>query len=133
MQQELLQKITHRHIVGQQDLAHFKLEKVHNVCSTFALAREVEWTTRQYIHKIKSDGEDGIGTMLEIKHHDMALLGEEFIVHSNVEEFKNGELICAFEVRVGEKLIASGRTGQKLLLKTKIEERLKKAKSGQKR
>ena len=125
MEPELHQKVIHRHTVSNDDLANFKYESVHQVCSTFALAREIEWTTRQYIHKIKKEDEEGIGTMLEIQHHGMALLGEEFVVHAQVEEFEHGELICDFEVKVGERLIASGKTGQKLLPKHVIERKFK--------
>jgi predicted thioesterase len=131
MEPELLQKVIHRHTVTEDDLARFKYETVHQVCSTFALAREIEWTTRQYIQKIKKDDEEGIGTMLEIHHQNIALLGEEIIVHAHVEDYEHGELICGFEVKVGERLVATGRTGQKLLPKSVIEKKLKDTGSGE--
>lgn len=125
MNPDLHQHIIHRHVVSEEDLAHFKDERVHNVCSTFALAREVEWTTRQYIYNLREEDEEGIGTMLEIHHHSMALLGEEFIVKAQVEEYEHGELICDFEVVVGDRLVASGKTGQKLLPKEVIDRKFK--------
>ncbi len=125
MQPELHQKIIHRHLVGNEDLANFKYETVHQVCSTFALAREIEWTTRQYIHNIKEPDEEGIGTMLEVHHENIAVLGEEIIVYAEVESFEHNELICSFEVKVGDRLVASGRTGQKILPKSVIEKKFK--------
>lgn len=125
MQPELIKKIIHRHRVTQDDLAHFKYEKVHYVCSTFTLAREIEWTTRQFIKKIKKDDQEGIGTMLEILHHNPAFMDDEFIVTAEVDSYEHDELICSFEVKVGERIIASGRTGQKLLPKTVLDKKFK--------
>jgi fluoroacetyl-CoA thioesterase len=130
MQPELHQKIIHRHLVVEEDLAQFKFENVHRVCSTFALTREVEWTTRQYITQIKTDEEEGIGTMVELYHENVALLGEELVVFTEVDSFDHHELICSFEVKVGKRLIASGRTGQKLLPKSVIERKIKEQDSG---
>ena len=131
MEPELHQKIIHRHIVSEADLAHFKYERVHHVCSTFALAREIEWTTRQYINRIKSESEEGIGTMLEVHHQNIALEGEEIVVSAEVESFEHGELICIFEVKVGERLVANGKTGQKLLPREILDSKFNKIENGE--
>lgn len=123
MEAELLDPVRHTHKVSEVDYAHFKDEKVHHVCSTFALAREIEWTTRLYIHKIKKEDEEGVGTMLEINHLAPAFEDDIIEVVAKVESFHNRELICSYEVRVGDKLIATGRTGQKLLPKSVLSEK----------
>ncbi|GIV37792.1 MAG: hypothetical protein KatS3mg032_2171 [Cyclobacteriaceae bacterium] len=38
----------YRFTVQPDDVACFNDEVVHPVCSTFTLAREIEWTTRQF-------------------------------------------------------------------------------------
>jgi predicted thioesterase len=130
MEPELHQKIIHRHVVTEADLAHFKYERVHHICSTFALAREIEWTTRQYINRIKDEKHEGIGTMLEVHHQGIALEGEEMVIHAEVESFEHNELICVFEVLVGDRLVASGKTGQKLLPRDVLERKFNELESG---
>lgn len=109
------------HIVVEADIASFQGEVVHQVCSTFALAREIEWSSRQFVIENKEGYEEGIGTMLTIDHKSPAFIGEEIIITAVVESHINNELICTYDVRVGERLIATGKTGQKVLNKSTIE------------
>lgn len=109
------------HIVVEADIASFQGEVVHQVCSTFALAREIEWSSRQFVIENKEAYEEGIGTMLTIDHKSPAFIGEEIIITAVVESHINNELICTYDVRVGERLIATGKTGQKVLNKSTIE------------
>ncbi len=106
--------------VVQEDVAKFNESVVHPVCSTFALARDIEWATRQYVLEVIDDDEEGIGTHLSIDHKSPALLGEELDIYSNVESFDGSTLICSYQVTVGERTIAIGETGQKILKKDKI-------------
>ena len=113
-------------IVVSDDVAAFHGQTVHDVCSTFALARDVEWTTRQFVLEMKDDDEEGIGTFLTIQHTSPAFIGEEVVISGTVDELKGHELICSFEAKVGDRLIASGQTGQKILKKEKINSLFKK-------
>ena len=54
-------------------LQRFSGKVVHPVCATFALARDIEWTTRQFVLQMRDDDEEGIGTMLTIDHRSPAL------------------------------------------------------------
>lgn len=110
----------YRTVVKPQDVAGFHGSLVHNVCSTFALARDVEWTTRQFALEMKDDYEEGVGTYLEISHENPAFVGEEIVFIGMFENFSGGELVCSFEARVGDRLIARGKTGQKILTLEKI-------------
>ena len=49
-----------RNVVTAGDLAVFGGEIVHPVCATFALARDIEWTSRQFVLKLRDDDEEGI-------------------------------------------------------------------------
>jgi predicted thioesterase len=109
------------YLVKREDVASFQGVVVHNVCATFTLAREVEWATRQYMFDLREDDEEGIGTFLSINHQAPAFVGEELVIESTVESLQGHELICAYIIRVRERVIATGKTGQKVLKKEKIQ------------
>jgi fluoroacetyl-CoA thioesterase len=102
------------------DVASFNGEVVHPVCSTFVLAREVEWTTRQFVLEMKDEDEEGVGTHLTIEHKAPAFIGEEILFTGKIEQINGHELICSFEASVGSRVIAVGKTGQKIMKKEKI-------------
>jgi fluoroacetyl-CoA thioesterase len=110
----------HRKTVQPDDVAVFYGEIVHEVCSTFCLAREIEWTTRQFVLEMREEDEEGIGTLLTIQHRAPAFVGEEILFTGKVEQIKGHELTCSYEARVGNRLIATGQTGQKILKREKI-------------
>jgi fluoroacetyl-CoA thioesterase len=107
----------HRYTVQPQDVAAFHGEVVHPVCSTFVLAREIEWTTRLFVLAMKEDDEEGIGTQVSIDHKSPAFVGEEIIFTAKIESLRYHELICSYKAMVHNRLIASGQTGQKILKK----------------
>jgi fluoroacetyl-CoA thioesterase len=109
-------------IVNPEDVASFHGAVVHPVCSTFVLAREIEWTTRLFVLDMRDDDEEGIGTYLTIEHRGPAFVGEEITFTGVVDEMRGHELICSFEAHVGTRLIARGKTGQKILKKERIRE-----------
>ncbi len=108
-------------VVQSADVAIFHGDVVHPVCSTFTLAREIEWTTRQFVLKMRDDDEEGVGTFLSIDHKNPALVGEEVIITARLESLNGNELICTYEAMAGMKLIATGKTGQKILPRKKLD------------
>ena len=113
-------KKEYTHIVQQTDVAAFHGEVVHDVYATFALARDVEWTTRQFVLDMRDEDEEGIGTFLSIEHKSPAFVGEEIKYSAEVHQINGHELICLYEAKVGARVIATGKTGQKILKKDKI-------------
>ena len=109
-----------RTIVQPADVASFQGALVHNVYSTFALARDAEWATRQFVLEMKDADEEGIGTYLEIEHKSPAFVGEEILVKGKFESLMGNALRCSFEVSVGSRVVATGWTGQKILKQEKI-------------
>jgi predicted thioesterase len=109
------------YVVQYRDVAAFNDEVVHPVCATFTLAREIEWSTRQFVLDMREDDEEGIGTFLSVDHKGPAFIGECITFHAWVEQLEGNELICGYEARIGERLIASGRTGQKILKREKLQ------------
>ena len=114
-------KTEFRAVVTPGDVAAFQGEVVHPVCATFALARDIEWTSRQFVLAMREEDEEGIGTFLSIDHKSPAFVGEEVVFTAYIEQLNGNELICSYEARVGERLIANGKTGQKILKREKIE------------
>lgn len=111
-------------VVTLADVASFHGNIVHEVCSTFTLAREAEWATRQFVLEMRDADEEGIGTFVTVNHKAPAFVGEEIVIAGRVEELNGHELICSFEAKVGERLIAEGKTGQKIFKKEKLAQRM---------
>jgi fluoroacetyl-CoA thioesterase len=114
-------KKEYRRVIQQNDIASFHGQIVHPVCSTFSLARDIEWTTRQFVLDMRDDDEEGIGTFLSIDHKSPAFVGEEIIFTARIDQISGNELICSFEAKVDNRVIATGKTGQKILKKEKID------------
>lgn len=110
----------YKHVVTQHDVASFHGEMVHPVCATFSLARDVEWTTRQFVLDMREEDEEGIGTFLSIDHKGPAFIGEEILFEAWVDSIERNELICHYQARIGDRLVAIGKTGQKILKKEKL-------------
>jgi fluoroacetyl-CoA thioesterase len=110
----------YKFVVAEADVASFKGEVVHEVCSTFALTREAEWTTRQFVLDMKEHDEEGIGTFVSLTHKAPAFVGEEIIIRGIISELQGQELICEYDAKVGGRLIADGKTGQKIFKKEKL-------------
>lgn len=110
----------HNFKVNVQDVAHFEQQAVHDVCATFTLAREIEWATRLFVLEMLEEGEEGIGTHLNIEHLSPALFGNEVDIEAEYEGIQEREIICKYKVKVGDRLIAKGTTGQKILPKEKL-------------
>jgi fluoroacetyl-CoA thioesterase len=103
-----------------EDVAAFHAETVHKVYATFSLARDIEWATRQFVVEMCEEDEEGIGSFLSIDHKGPAFVGEDIIIEAWVDSFERNELICHYQARVLERVVAVGKTGQKILKKEKI-------------
>ena len=111
---------SYQYEVKPNDVAAFHGEVVHPVCATFVLAREIEWSSRLFVLEMRDHDEEGIGTFLSIEHKAPAFVGEEIIFTAKIESLTGNELICRYQAKVQDRLIAEGRTGQKILKKEKI-------------
>jgi len=111
---------TFTHLVVKEDVATFESGTVHEVYSTFALGRDAEWCTRLFVLEMKDEDEEGIGIFLNIEHLAPALIGNEVIFTGCYEELKGNQLTCSFEAKSGNRLIAKGTTGQKIIKKEKL-------------
>lgn len=113
-------KKEYRRIIQSADEAAFLNETVHHVYATFSLARDAEWTTRQFVLEMKDPDEEGVGTFLSVEHKSPAFIGEEITFTAWIDHIEGNELICFYEAKVDNRLIAMGKTGQKILKKEKL-------------
>ena len=60
--------------VTENDFATFDQKVVHQVYSTFSIARDAEWTGRQLFLANKEENEEAVGTHVNIRHKAPAFL-----------------------------------------------------------
>ena len=118
------------HRVSENDIAAFHGETVHPVYATFALARDMEWSGRLFVLEMLEDDEQGIGTFIEIDHKSPAFVNEEVQIEATIEAIDGHEIVCQVKVTIDTRLVAVGRTGQKILKKEKLERIFNKIKNG---
>ena len=106
--------------VQPSDTATFASGQVHPVYATFAVARDAEWVCRLFVLEMKEEAEEGIGTFVTVEHRGPALIGQTVDFTATIESITGNHIICTYEARVGERLVASGRQGQKILKKERI-------------
>lgn len=105
------------------EIAAFESGTVHEVYSTFSIAKDAEWSGRLFVLEMKEDGEEGIGTSISIEHKSPAFVGEKIqYIATFVEITPKGEIITSYKAFVGKRLIAEGRQGQRILPKPKLDE-----------
>ena len=108
-------------VVDENDAATFDSGQVHPVYATFALGRDAEWACRLFVLDMKENDEEGIGTFLHVDHASPALLGSTVIFEATLKSVEGNIITCNFEAKSGERLIAEGETGQKILKKDRLE------------
>ena len=117
-------------LVTSSDTARFDSGEVHPVYATFALARDAEWVCRLFVLDMKENDEEGIGTMVTVDHLSPAFIDDEVVFEGVVEEITGNEIICSYTARVGERIIAKGMQGQKILKKERINNIFNQLRSG---
>ncbi len=115
-------------VVQEFEIAAFESGVVHPLYATFFLTKDAEWSTRLFVLEMKEADEEGIGTFIEVYHYSPALVGSKVDFYAVLDEVSGNSIICSFTAKIGDRIIADGRTGQKILKKEKLNaliERLK--------
>jgi predicted thioesterase len=108
-------------LVKPEDSASFDSGTVHPVYATFALGRDAEWCCRLFVLDMKETDEEGIGTYLSVQHKSPALLSSTVLFIATAIRIDRNEIICSYQAKVGDRIIAEGEQGQKILKKEKLE------------
>ncbi len=111
---------SHSFTVTNTHFPDFGNKIVHEVCATYWLVKEIEWASRLLVLDMMEENEEGIGTMITIEHVNPAFLNERVQIKATVVSLEDNELLCSYVANVGSRIIAKGRTGQKILEKHKI-------------
>lgn len=120
---------TYQREVLSTDIATFESGTVHPVYSTFSIARDAEWSGRLFVLDMKEEEEEGIGTFIHVDHKSPAFVGETVVFYARFEEItERNEIITSFVAKCQDRIIASGRQGQKILPKQRIQELLNQVK-----
>lgn len=115
-------KKTFQRTVRKEDAATFEGGAVHPVYATFALARDAEWSSRLFVLEMKEIHEEGIGTFVNVTHVSPAFIGDTVLFEAVIDELKGNEINCSFTATTGNRIVAKGKTGQKILPASKIEQ-----------
>jgi len=107
-------------VVQSSEIAAFESGMVHPLYATFYLTKDAEWSTRLFVLEMKEEDEEGIGTFIEVYHRSPVLVGSKVDFYATLEEVEGNAIICSFSAKVGDRVIADGRTGQKILKKEKL-------------
>lgn len=109
--------------VQSDEIAAFDSGMVHEVYSTFSIARDAEWSGRLFVLEMKEEGEEGIGTQISVQHKGPAFIGDTIRYVSTFEEItERGEILTSYKAYCGERLVAEGLQGQKILPKVKLDQ-----------
>lgn len=106
---------TFTHTVTAADEARFETGTVHRVYSTFALARDAEWSGRLFVLDMLEAGEEGIGTGIDIRHLSPAFIGQQVVFTSTLQAVNKNEVITDFIARTNDRIVATGRQWQKII------------------
>ena len=117
-------------VVAKGYVAKFNGVVVHPYYATFALTRDAEWTSRLFVLDMKEIEEEGIGTYVNIQHKAPAKIGDEVRFIATLRSVNINEVVCTFTAKVGNRLIAIGETGQKILDADQLESLERTANSG---
>ena len=109
-------------VVQSTEIAAFESGMVPPLYATFFLTKDAEWSTRLFVLEMKEEDEEGIGTFIEVYHRSPVLVGSSVDFYATLEEVQGNAIICSFIAKVGDRVIADGRTGQKILKKAKLNE-----------
>ena len=111
-----------KHVVQESDAATFEGVNVHPVMATFSITRDAEWAGRIFVLAMKEEHEEGIGTFVHVEHLSPAFIGEVVVFEATIDELYKNVVNCSFTAKVGERLVAKGRTGQKIITKEKLDQ-----------
>jgi predicted thioesterase len=116
---------THSFEVTLQDVPVFDGKIIHPVCSTYKLTQEAEWAGRRVLLQMLEGEEEGIGSAITLAHHSPAHVGKTISITAKPVSLAGNKLICSFEARMEDTLVADGTTEQTILPRKVIDKILK--------
>lgn len=104
----------------------FDGEIVHQVCSTWSIVHYMELAGRKVLLPYLEAHEEGVGSHVSCDHLGPAPVDTSVRVIATAARVSERELVCDCVAFRGEKLIASGKTVQRVFPRTVLERILRK-------
>lgn len=106
--------------VAEEMCPEFEGKVVHQVCATWTLIHFMEVAGRKILIDYLEPDEEGVGSYASCDHIGPAAIGQRVRVVATVAAADERELVCDMAAFRGERLIASGKTVQKILPRAKL-------------
>lgn len=94
---------------------------VHAVCSTWTLVHYMELAGRRVLVRYLEPGEEGVGSHVRCDHLGPARVGATVRVIATAADADERQLVCDVAAFCGERMIAAGRTVQKVFPREVLE------------
>ena len=104
----------------------FDGEIVHQVCSTWEIVHFMEMAGRKVLMDFLDAGEEGVGSHASCDHMGPAPVGTTVRVVATVADVNERELVCDCAAFRGDRMIATGKTVQKVFPRETLERILRK-------
>ncbi len=106
--------------VTKEMCPEFEGRVVHHVCATWTLVQFMEVAGRKILIDFLEPDEEGVGSHVSCDHVGPAAIGRSVRVVATVATADERELVCDVAVFRGDRLIASGKTVQRVLPRVKL-------------
>jgi predicted thioesterase len=94
---------------------------VHRVCSTWSIVQYMEVAGRRVLVPFLEPGEEGVGSHVSCDHLAPAPVDAVVRVQATAASVTDRELVCDTAAYLGTRLIATGRTVQKVFPRPVLE------------
>lgn len=112
-------------VVDEDMCPAFDGHVVHRVCATWTIVHYMELAGRRILIRFLEPGEEGVGSHVTCDHLGPAPVGATVRVIASVAGASDRELTCDVVAFRGQKLIASGRTAQRVFPREVLERLLR--------
>lgn len=116
-------------VVTEEMCPGFDGQIVHRVCSTWTLVHQMEVAGRKVLMQFLEPREEGVGTHASCDHLGPAAVGESVKVIATAAEVSERELVCDCVAFRGDRMIAAGKTVQRVYPREVLERLLAKGNS----
>jgi predicted thioesterase len=99
----------------------FDEQIVHEVCSTWEIVHYMEVAGRKMLTPFLEPDEEGVGSHASCDHAGPALVGTQVRVVAKAVVANERELVCDCSAYRGDRLIATGKTVQKIFPREVLE------------
>lgn len=108
-------------VITEEMAAAFAGQMVHPVLSTVHMVYYMEWVSRQVILPFLEEGEEGMGTTIQIRHKAPAPIGKQVTFTATVTERTASRVVCQVRAEHDRSVVGEGEFVQVILPLEKIQ------------